>query len=112
MSVTYVEQRVCDVCGVAFEPLIASWMTMTAPNLEEPTEFDFCTWACLQSWVVSEVDEDTPDTDLATELATPEAQEKLDKAMSELEERVAAMPPMSLAEAIASGKMDFTRGPE
>jgi hypothetical protein len=42
-----------------------------------------------------------------------EAQAKMDAAMAEMRKREADKPPMSLMEAIASGKLDFgSRGPQ
>lgn len=106
--------RICDVCQAEYTEEIVSWMIINTPNSPIEGEYDICSWPCLTSFVGDDDDEPAAPAqpDLAKEIATPEAQEKLDKAMAELEARMANTPPMSLAEAIASGKLDFTRGPE
>lgn len=119
MSVQITERRYCDVCEIDFDEAIASWMVISVPNAPEgmTPEFDICTWDCLVKWVTTEenpVDEDdslsqmTDNHTLPKTTPAPDAQAKLDAAMAAMEMK----PAMSLADAIASGTLDFTRGPQ
>lgn len=102
-----ITSRVCDVCKIEYSEGNPAWMILAAPNAPEDVvaEFDFCGYDCLQNWVNAD-DEDEPEA--ATPEVDPKAQARLDAAMKQ----VATNSGMSLADAIASGKLDFTRGPE
>lgn len=84
--------RVCDSCGVQQTDQV-SWMTITFPlyeaqNQEMPEEapdFDFCTYQCLQSWVNESDDDGQADQQQSNGHTS------------------AAVPTMTLAEAIAMG---------
>lgn len=123
MTVRIIEQRYCDVCERDYEPDKPDWMILSAPNAPEDMEaaWDFCSYACLSRWIATDESEDEVETeqlmsDLGPETPkqrTPEelaaAQARLDAAMRDVGEMPQAM---TLMEAIASGQMDFGRGPE
>lgn len=101
-----IARRLCDVCSVEYSEENPGWMIMSAPNApsDVTAEYDFCSWQCLETWVTSP-DEEPKDEPVVT---AADKQAKLDKAMDEMELK----PPMSLANALASGALDFTRGPQ
>lgn len=104
-----IARRVCDICAAEYDEEKAAWMILSAPNTPDDVvaEYDFCGWQCLHQWVTTDEEDKTPPSDPANQ-DEESAQQRLTKAMAEME----AKPPMNLAEAIASGKLDFTRGPE
>lgn len=122
MSVRVIEQRYCDVCERDYDPDKPDWMVLSAPNAPEgiDAQWDFCSYACLTTWF-SDEEETAESLDAKLEEGTPvevvttrtpeqlaEAQARLDAAMQQVD----TAPPMTLMEAIASGKLDFARGPE
>jgi len=111
MSVRIIEQRYCDVCEVDYSDK-PDWMILTAANApaETDAQWDFCSYSCLVTWINTDEDEqENPNGEQEAENTITVSDNAPILQQHSIAPVQAPRPIMSLADAIASGTLDFSR---